>query len=132
MSSTSLELGSVTTQLTSPVPVSVNHPRLDNVDLETIRVLLSLYDQYCTEMKKRAKQLPSSSTTTDEVGPVDLKFCVDPEYLEYAITLDYIEGVESYQELSDSVLLYYLEDQAAESNDSVTLEGLDAIVHMQR
>ena len=88
-----------------------------------------LYDQYCNEITARAAQLVSEdSVSTECASPVNLKFCVDPEYFESAIALGFIEGATGYDTLTDARLRSYLEEKSKESRDAVTLETLDGIV----
>ena len=65
------------------VATSVDHPRVTEADASSIRVFLRAYDQYATELKERARQVVSEdSLSTEVVKPVNLKFCVDAEWLE--------------------------------------------------
>lgn len=111
------------------VSTSVNHPRVVRTDPESVRVFLRQYDQYSKEVIARASQISASGTVpTEAVRPVNITFCVDPEYLESAIALDLISDVESESELTDTVLRSYLERKAEESKESVNLDALDMIV----
>lgn len=87
-----------------------------------------LYDQYCKEVISRAAQLTATgSISTEAIRPVNLKYCVDPEYLESAIALGFIEVI-SYDALSDSDLREHLNHKAEESQETATLDTLDDIV----
>lgn len=111
------------------VATTVDHPRLVNVDAPSIRVFLRAYDQYATEVTQRAKQLVGDNFVTSEVvTPVNLKFCVDAEWLESMIELDFIEDVDSYDGLSDGILRAYLEKKAETAKDVITMSVLDEIV----
>ena len=121
MSQASSSQQGVTTHGASFIATSVNHPQLVRTDAESIRIFLNRYDQYSKEVKARAQQLNlTGSTTTEAVRPVNLKYCVDPEYIESVIALD-ILSVDSYDELSDETLRQHLEEKAEESIESINL-----------
>lgn len=46
------------------------------------------------------------------VRPIDLKFCIDVEYLESALPLGFIKDAESYSSLADDILREYLDTKA--------------------
>ena len=121
---------SATPEASPFLAMSVNHPRLVRTDAESIRVFLRLYDQYSKEVTARVEQLTVSPATTEAVRPVNLKYCVDPEYLESAIDLGLIEDVEN-DDLTDIHLRKYLEGKAEESRETVSLEVLDEIVNRE-
>lgn len=118
------------------VAVSVDHPLLEKTDPASIRVFLQRYDQYCRTVVARAKQLTSSSslddastpTTTEAISPVELKYCVSAEHFTSCIMLGFMEGVTSFATLTNTQLRKYLDKQAEESKEAVTLEGLDDII----
>jgi transposase InsO family protein len=112
----------------SSVSTSVNYPRLNKANAESIRVFLRLYDQYVEEVRARAQQLVPGEVSTEAVRPVKLKFCVDPEYLESIIALGFIKDVQSYESLTDEILRQFLETKSQESKESVTIDILDKIV----
>lgn len=117
------------TQQASFVSTSVNHPRLIRTDAESIRIFLSAYDQYAKEVSTRALQLLSTGTATSEaVRPVNLKFCVDAEYLQSTIDLGFIDDVDSYDNLNDDVLRAYLYKKGEECKESVNLSTFDSII----
>lgn len=67
-----------------------------------MRKFLRPYDQYNNEVTARAQQLVTTDRmTTEPVQPVKIKFCVDLEYLESVLTFGFIEGVDSYESLTD-------------------------------
>lgn len=103
----------------SSVSFSINHPKPISTTLNSIRLFLCQYDQYSEEGKARALQLAVIySTTTELVRPVKLTYCVDDEYLESSIEMDYISGVESTAEHTDDKLRKCLEPEADEDRDS--------------
>lgn len=113
----------------SHVSTSVNHPRLYRVNPKTIRVFLSLYDQYEKEVYERAAQITNvSAVTTEAVRPVSLKYCVDPEYLESLIAFKRIKDVTSEEDRTDQKLRGYLDTKAQDSDVTVNLSSLDKIV----
>lgn len=115
-------------RVSAQVSVTVEHPKLTKADPESIRQFLSLYDQYVNEVQARARQLGIVVTDGAASRPVDLKFCVDIEFLKSALALGMIEDADSYETLSDTTLRSYLNTEASESQYYVTLPGLDSIV----
>eukprot|EP00171_Calliarthron_tuberculosum_P004298 IDg4298t1 len=91
----------ITTRQAAQVSSTVDHPKLNQPDPESIRLFLNLYDQYVEEVKSRARQL------------------------------GLIHDVESYESLSEAALRNYLEGEAAESRETVTLSALDVIVRRE-
>jgi len=70
------------------VSTSVNHPRLVRTDTESIRAFLWIYDQCAKEVTARTHQLAVGVTATTEAAcPVNLKYCVDAEWLECTVAL---------------------------------------------
>lgn len=112
----------------APVTITVDHPRLLETDPEAIRVFLRTYDQYSNEVRSRAKQLGSSSSSSEPVRPVDFKFCVNVEFLESSIALGFITGAKDYDSLTDEQVRHFLTKRAEESKEAVTLDKLDEIV----
>lgn len=109
---------------------TVDHLRLVKQDPSSIRNFIRAYDAYVNEVRSRAKQLvlQGAPATTEISRPVNLKYCVDGEYLEAAIILNRIDGVTSFEALSEEKLKTYLDNKAEESTDIVTLGTIDAIV----
>lgn len=118
-------------QMASTVTTSVDHPRLVRADAESIRIFLRLYDQYCNEVLERARQIGKSSRSTENVRPVNIKFCVDPDYLESLIALNLIPDVKDYDSLTDDTLRAFLDEKAEESREATNLDSLDIIVEQQ-
>lgn len=107
----------------------LEHFRLTGTDAASIRVFLRSFDQYVNKVTERAKQLVNTDVPSAEiVSPVCLKFCIDPEWLESLIALDFIPRVKSFESLSDNTLMSYLDGKAKESKVVVTLETLDKLV----
>jgi len=106
----------------------INHPTLRKHDSESIRIFLRRYDQYCTEIAERAAQFGDDTVSA---RPVQLKFCVDSEYLASAISLGFISGATSLEDLTDAVLRTYLDTKSGASKETVTLSKLDRIVEKQ-
>lgn len=126
--SSSQAAASVSIQSASVISTSVNHPRLLRTDAESIRIFLRLYDQYKDEVSARALQLTDNGSSTEAVRPVNLKFCVDADWLESAVTLGFINDAESVDEVTDSILREYLDTKAEASKDTVTVDSIDALV----
>ena len=66
--------------------------------------------------------------TTESVRPINLKYCVSPEYLESAISLGFLRGVEDYESLSDETPREYLDHKAKLSKDATTLDSHGKLV----
>lgn len=116
------------------VNISLDHPRLVNTDPESIRKFLRRYDQYTNTVLARAKQLStdaSSTVTTESVRPVDLKFCVDVEYLESCMALGFIDTATDYNSLTNEDVRKVLDDRCRESKEVLTMESLDVIVERE-
>ena len=116
------------TEKSVPISITVSHPRLVETDAESIRTFLRKYDKYCHEIRSRALQIAGGSGAADAVKPIDLKFCIDVEYLESSIALGFIPGVDSYETLTDTEVRNFLNSRAVESKEVVTLDKLDKIV----
>lgn len=79
----------------------------------------------------RAKKLTAGSTTsvtTEAMEPVDLKFCVDAQYLPTVITLGFIPEATAYQDLDGKILRAYLDGEVKESKEIIIIDYLDDIV----
>lgn len=105
---------------------TITYPRLIRQDAESIRSFMSQYRQYCNEVFARSAQL--SDDSLEPLRPVNLKFCVDAQFLRSTIRLGFIEDVMSYEELTDTQLTAYLESMCGESTEFMTLSTLDALV----
>ena len=91
----------VVMQQAATVTASVNHPRLHRTDPESIRTFLKLYDQHKEEVLSGAEQITGACTTTNEAArPINIKYCVDPDWLESLITLGFIDDVTSIEALT--------------------------------
>lgn len=113
---------------TAPFAISVEHPRLICTDAESVRTFLRKYDQYVSELTSRARQLNKCTNVSEPVRAVELKFCVDVDFIESSITLGFVENATSYEKLTDEQLRTFLEGRVQESKDVVTLDTLDKIV----
>lgn len=99
------------------------------MDPEYIRTFLHRYDQYTNNVLAREKQLATtgeSTVTNESVRSVNLKFCVDGDFIESSITLGFIDAGTDYNSLTDEQVRKFLDDSCQESKDSMTLESLDA------
>lgn len=115
-------------QQPSSVPFFVSHPKLISSNPKAIRFFVRQYDQYLKEVKARALQLAFvDSTTTVSVRPVNIFYCVDAEWLESTIELEYIPGVKTMSDLTDELLRQYLECEAEEEKDMMTIVNIDAV-----
>lgn len=59
---------------------------------------------------------------------MNFKYCIDREYLESALALGFIPGVDNYDDIIDTVLRKYIEERSQESKDSLNLVSLNAII----
>lgn len=66
-----------------------------------------------------------------EARPVELRFCMDVEYLEPVIDLGFIDGVAPYEDLDSTALRKYVDKTAEKYKQEVTLEALDTIIRKQ-
>lgn len=108
---------------------AVDHPLLTITDAASFRVFLRAYDQYATEVKERGKQLVSIDTVSSHVvEPVQLKFCVNVEWLKSLIALWFIPDVTSYKFLTDIVLRKFLESKTEKSKNLISSNAVDEIV----
>lgn len=60
--------------------------------------------------------------------PVSLKIFVDPEWLEPMIEFDFIDNVESYDDLMEKLLRAYFNEKAQESRELLAIESNTRIV----
>lgn len=119
----------ITTQGASLVATSGNRPHLLRTDVESIRILPRLYDQYSDEVTAGAQHLTASwSTTTEAIRPVNLKFCIDPEYLESPVTLGLIPDVEDHDTPTNWALRSYLDYRFQAPQESMSLDTLENVV----
>lgn len=112
-----------------PVFASVNHPRLAKTDTVSVLLLLSDSDYYVIDLHERARKLIIKSFVSIEpIRPVNLKYCVDTEWLESLLELRLIEGFNNYDSLTEYVLWDYLDSNSEKSKDAFNLDGLKNIV----
>lgn len=116
------------TVTSAAVEISLDHPRLIRTDPESIRSFLRRYDQYSTTVLARANQLTKDNLTSEAIRPVELKFCVDAEWLESRIALGFLKEATDYATLTDDQVRAFLDKRCKESKKTVTLEQLDRIV----
>lgn len=114
------------------VSSAVDHPYLNAFNAASIRVFLRSYGQYVNEVTERAKQLVSENvSTSDNVSPVSLSFCVDSERLESLINLEFIPAVSARQDLSYYKLRLYLDSNCKKSKEVVTVKLLNAMLYKE-
>lgn len=61
-----------------------------------------------------------TSSSNEPVRPVDLKFCVDVEFVESSIALGFITKTGSYEKLTDEQVRDFLSKRAEESKSWTT------------
>lgn len=64
------------------------------------------------EVKERDKQITGESKDLNKVKPVSLKYCVNQEWLQSMIELDFNDNVQSYEDLTEKLLRAYLNEKA--------------------
>lgn len=101
---------STTNVTAATVDISANHPLLTATDPESIRLFLRRYDQCATTMLSRTCQFATETLTSETIIPVDLKFCLDPEFLEYQNYLELIKDAISYAELTNEQVRAFLKN----------------------
>lgn len=73
-------------------------------------------------------QLTARTSTSKPLRPVDLKFCVDVEFSESTIAIDFIAGLTNYDELTDEQVRTFLKDCTKQAKEVVMLDMLVKIV----
>lgn len=64
------------------IHTSLDHPRLNKTDAESIQSFLRLYDRYATDVIGRARHIvPEGTVVFWIVRPDCLKLCVNTKYL---------------------------------------------------
>lgn len=81
------------------VSTSLDDPHLLETYPESARTFLLRYNHYSTTVLARSKQITTDSLSTEAIKPVDLKFCVDPEFLESSIALGFIPNAVDYEKI---------------------------------
>ena len=111
------------------VSTSIGHPRLVRTDSASIRKFLGLYDQYCKEITTRALQLAVvDATNTEPVRPVNLTYCVDPEWLRSIVDLNLIPDLTDYEMVTDEILRTFLEERSRTTTTTISLSAVNSII----
>ena len=76
----------------------------------------------------KSTSVGSTSTTTEAILPMELKYCVDAQHFTSCIALGFIDNGTSFEDMTDKQLRAYLDKEAEDSKEAVTLEGLDELV----
>lgn len=117
---------------TSNMAMSVPNPFLRQTEPASIRAFFRQYDQYCRTVIAHAKKLHHadgpSTTTTEAVLPMQLKYYVDAQHFTSCIALDFIDDVTSFGDMTGEQLRAYLNSEEEESKEAVTLEILDELI----
>lgn len=92
-----------------------------------MHVFFRFYDQYSIEVTQLTG---SGAPWTETVHHVNLKFCVDSEYLESAIALVFIE-TNDYDALNDKVLPVHLDEKPKESQETVAPDSCNDIAEKE-
>lgn len=59
---------------------------------------------------------------------MELKYCVDAQHFTSYIELGFIDEVTSFDDMTNEQLRKYLDKEAEDSKDAVTLESLDELI----
>ena len=111
------------------VSTSIGHPRLVRTESAFIRKFLGRYDQYCKEITTRALQLAVvDATTTEPVRPVNLTYCVDPEWLRSIVDLNLIPDFTDYEMVKDEILRTFLEERSRTTTTTISLSAVNSII----
>lgn len=111
------------------VATSVDHLRLTKTNLTALLAFLLEYDDYTPEVTELVLQITGKDILLTVVAkPVQIKFCVNSEWLESLIDLNFIKKVTSYDNQTNDQLRKYLESEAEFLKDVVTMDMLDKIV----
>lgn len=74
------------------------------------------YDTYCKDILEPAQQLNVQGwETIESIRQVQLKYCIDAEYLESALFLGLIGYVENYDDFDDDQLREFFESKSTET-----------------
>lgn len=96
------------------------------MDASFLRDFLQAYDQYATESKARAQQLAAKDVDSTEISrPVNLKFCVEAEWVESVIALNFLDPFLKYDDVTYERSRKDLDDEIIESKEVVSLDVLD-------
>lgn len=108
---------------------AISFPRLKRIEQDSIRALLQKYDAYALKIQKRVEQLLGDDNfTTESIVQTSLKFSVDRDELESFTDCGFIEGVESYETLTDQCLRHYLESKVNIERSALTESAVDDIL----
>ena len=116
-----------------PVTTAIDHPKLLELDAESIRIFLKLYDAYSTEIFSRAQQLTVNGfgVSSQICRPLGIKYCVNTSLLQSIINLGFIGDVTSYDDVTDDQVRDYLEEQCESSQEVVSLEAIEDLVNAE-
>lgn len=107
--------------------MSVTLPKILGAAPTAIRRFLNLFHQYSIEVQSSARQLGDSEAGTEATSPADLKFYIDDNFLHSIISLGLIQGLHSYEDLSDSDHRADLDSKEVESSATLKISSFDAI-----
>lgn len=86
---------------------------------------MSKYENYLRELASRPSQVTSVAITTEAVQAIALKYCMEHEYLDSLLTLGFIPGAETHNDLQYANLREYLETQERASKQAITIQKLN-------
>lgn len=109
------------------IGVSLDHPGLVHTDPGSIRAFLIKHDQYNHAVLACARQLTYGSLTTEAVTPIDLKYCVDVEFLQANIGLGFLEA-NPHDDLTDDFERAFLEEGGGESKEHINIYQLNKML----
>lgn len=73
---------------------------------------MSLYDQYVIEVQDPARQAEIGATGDSASQPVDLRFCIDIDYILTKLSLGLNFGTDSNDDFLDATLGHHLNSEA--------------------
>jgi hypothetical protein len=120
-----LEVGTgAMTTIATPVVARIEHPVLRRLGKSNIRTFLTEREAYVREITERSAQENGS------IGrPVSLSFSIDPRVLESLVDLrQFGEDVTKVSEVTDEVLLAWLENHRDIKKDGLTASQVQTIV----
>lgn len=118
----------------SSVVISAPCPIIHQTDLASVRAYLKQYGQYyrASAVVARAKQLQSAegstTTTTNAVLLMQIKYCVDAQQFTLLIDLGFIDNFKLFDDMTDDQLQAYPHSEAKDSKEVVALEGFDELI----
>lgn len=104
----------------------IDQSKLESYHSTSIRLFLRWYRHCHKEVVQRATKLGGFNTITDEsIFPVELRYCVNADWLDFIIDFGPIVDVLHYDGIHDVQLNINFESKEQEDEDGVTIKALD-------